>query len=102
MLSKSIKQVTVHQRELHALTAQPHPEMKGRTDGSFNCQRAVARSEARIYEPVEELSERLPAQQLTPVWRVEGAEATCIMRSRLGHLDAATNGGRDKIIPSSA
>lgn len=76
--------------------------MKGRTDGSFNCQRAVARREALVHELVDELAERLSAQQLTTLRREERAETTCIMRSRLGHLDAATNGSRDKIIPSSA
>lgn len=76
--------------------------MQDRPDGSFNCQRAVALREAHIHELVEELAERLPAQQLTTLRREERAEATCIMRSRFLHPDAATNGGRDKIIPSSA
>src|SRR5262245_25194721 len=102
MPSKSFKKVTVHHRELHASTAQPHPEMKGRTKRSFNCQRAVARREALIHESVEELPERLHAQQLAGDRRIEGAEAGSIMRSRLGHLDAATNDNRDEIIPSSA
>ena len=102
MPSKSFKQVTVHHRELQASTAQPHPEMKGRIDGSFNCQRAVARREALIHESVEELAERLRAQQLAGGRRIEGAKAGRIMRSRLGHLDATTNDNRDEIIPSSA
>jgi hypothetical protein len=100
---KFLKQVIVYHRGLHASAAQPHTEVKDRTNRSFSCQRAVTRREARIDELVQELSERLLAHELTSRWRVEGAEATCcIMRSRFGHLDAATNGGRVRIIPSSA
>ena len=102
MPSESGKQVTIHHRERQLAAPQPHPKMKGRTNGSFNCQRAVARREALIHELVEEFAERLPAQELTALWCVEGAEAASIMRSRLGHPDAATNGSRAKIIPSSA
>jgi hypothetical protein len=97
------KQLIVYHRGLHASAAQPHSEVKDRTDRSLNCQRAVTHREERIDELVQELSERLLAHELTSQWRVEGVETTCcIMRSRLGHLDAATNGGRDEIIPSSA
>ena len=76
--------------------------MKCRIERSFNCQRAVAGREALLNESVEELSKRLCAQQLAGLWRIEGAEAGCIMWSRLGHLDAGTNDDRDEIIPSSA
>ncbi len=102
MLSKSVEQVTVHHRELHASTAQPHPEVKGWIDCSSNCQSAVASRKALVHESIEELSERLGAQQLAGFWRVEGAEADCIMRSCRGHLDTATNDNRKEIIPGYA
>ena len=102
MPSKALEQVTVHRRELHASIVQPHAKMKDGTDRPFNCQRAVARSKSLIHESIEELTDRLPAQQLATLWRVEGAEADWIMRSRRGHLDAATNDRRDKIIPAFA
>ncbi len=102
MPTEARKQRIIQHSERQPSTRKPHSKMKGGTDRSFNCQRAVARSEALIHERVEILAERLLAQQLTALWREECAEAACIMRSRRGHLDAATNGRRDRIIPSSA
>lgn len=102
MLLELLKQVTVHRRDVRASTAQPHSEMKDRTERSFDCQRAVADGEALIHEPVEEFAERLRAQYFADLRRKEGAEAGSIMRSRSGHLDVASNGNRDEIIPSSA
>jgi hypothetical protein len=74
--------------------------MKNRTKRSFDCQRAVAQREALIHERVEVLAEWLRAQPLADLRQKEGADASGIMRSRWGHLDAASNDERDEIIPS--
>lgn len=99
---EQVEHFFVEVRNGNTPTIQPYPKVNDRPNKQPDRQGAVPGGAKILDELVEVRTDRLLSQSNACLVQKEDCQASGIMRSCCGHLDAATNDSQEKIIPGSA